>query len=236
MPLPECTTDQLLSPTIGPIQYLIKSWHETLFRCHKARGSRIFIVESIEHHKQPWRKLHDEFLLLRVAPLDTDEEACVIIVGRTIEGPYDFVSAYCPGLLSKLGIEGPAIEWVMVLPRGDHDVTSQQPLSSISWSRRGGFAPHLLDLTRIFRHISVVHPNFNMFTTQCCWFARAAYLVTRAVYYSSHHSEQEWDKHWNLSPVPRFGTVSRTTLITSHPTCEALKTLIAYHTFVLGRD
>ncbi|KIJ07972.1 hypothetical protein PAXINDRAFT_18863 [Paxillus involutus ATCC 200175] len=233
------TTDQLLYASKGPRQCPIQAWYEALIYCQRAPGSHVFVVESIEHHKQPWNKLHDEFLLLRVAPVDTDGGARtrIIIIGRTIQRPFDCVLTYPrPGLLSELGILGPAIEWVMVLPRGNHDVTLQQPLSSISWSRRDGFAPRLVDLIRIFRHVSIVQPNFNVFTTQCCWFARAAYLVTRAVYYSGHISEREWDKHWNLSPALRFGTLSRTTLMTSHSTCEALETLIAYHAFVLDRD
>jgi hypothetical protein len=227
----EFTTDHLLSPTIGPTRYSIQSWYKTLVSCHKARGSRVFVVKSIEHHKQPWHNLQDEFLMIRVVPLGTDEEASTIIIGRTIEGPYDFVR---PPLLSQLGIQGPAIDQVMVLPKGEHDVTSQQPLSSISWCSglRGWFAPRLLDLSEILRHISIIQPDHNILTTQCCWFARAAYLVTRAIYQSGYQ-EQEWDKHWDLSPVSRFGTVPR---ITSHPTCEALRTLIAYNTHVLGRD
>jgi hypothetical protein len=234
------TTDQLLSPSKGPSRCPIQTWYEILIDCQRTPGSHVFVVESIEHHKQPWDKLHDEFLLLRVAPVDTDEEARtrIIIIGRTIQEPFDCVLTYPhPGLLSELGILGPAIEWVMVLSRRNcRDFSRRQPLSSISWSRRDGFAPRLIDLIRIFRHVSIVQPNFNVFTTQCCWFARAAYLVTRAVYYSGHISEREWDKHWNLSPALRFGALSTTTLMTSHPTCEALEILIAYHTFVLDRD
>jgi hypothetical protein len=224
--MPDRTTDRLLSATIGPIRFPIQSWYEALIRCHKARGSRVFVVESIEHHKQPWKNLHDEFLLLRVAPLGVDEEASSIIIGRTFEDPYEFVP---PPLL---GIQGTAIDLVTILPRGSDDVTSQQPLSSISWSRSSGCAPPLVDLTRMFCHISIVQPYFNIFTTQCCWFARAAYWVTGAVYCYGHVSEHEWDKHWNLSPVLRIGTLSRTTLMTSHPTYEALKTIIVYHTCV----
>jgi hypothetical protein len=226
--LPGFTTDQLLSPTIEPVQHPIQAWYQTLIRCHKAEGSRPFVVESMEHHKQSWRNLQDEFLLLRVAPAGgIDEEICNILIGRTIEGlgPHDSVSVTRPPLLSQLGIQGPAIDWVMVLPRGDHDVTSQQPLSSIDWGRFGQFAPRLLDLSGILCHVSIVQPNYNILTTQCCWFARAAYSVISEIYCVGF-SQEEWDKHWDLSPVSRFGTVPR---MTSHPTCGALRTVIAYH-------
>jgi hypothetical protein len=231
--LPGFTTDQLLSPTIEPVQYPIQVWHKTLIRCHKAEGSRPFVVESMEHHKQPCRNLQDEFILLRVAPAGgIDEETCNILIGRTIEGlPRDSVSVTRQNLLSQLGVQGPAIDWVTVLPRGDHGVILQQPLSSISWcgGRMGWFAPRLLALSGILRHISIVEPNYNIPTTQCCWFARAAYSVISAIF-GVAHCKREWDKHWDLSPVSRFGTIPR---MTSHPTCAALRTVIAYHSFVL---
>ncbi|KAF8839663.1 hypothetical protein BDN67DRAFT_740468 [Paxillus ammoniavirescens] len=93
-----------------------------------------------------------------------------------------------PGRLARIGIFGPAIDEVEILPQGPLGANSQDRhhlLSELQWGLAG--APPITKISEILLHISNLKPTYNIFSTQCYFFVRAAYETFNHIYPSYEH-------------------------------------------------
>lgn len=92
--------------------------------------------------------------------------------------------------MSFFGIWGAASDEVVILRQADEANVVQggggtsrysagECLATISWEDE---LPNVLDVFTIIDFLSIWYPNYNIFTRQCYWFARAIYLIIQYGY------------------------------------------------------
>jgi hypothetical protein len=193
--------------------------------CRALHGARSkasqFGVLSIQHRKRLHQDYQHEFLILDVVPLvpgtDTPQSNAphtLIEVGRVGDKA------------SFFSIWGVAVDEVSVLLSED-EASILQPtakstgegsskgtpdnrtepsqfiagelLATLSWELE---IPNLLDVFLVITTLSLAFPNYNIFTCQCFWLARAIYETLRHGYRPS--LESTGDKLWKRARFLMF--------------------------------
>jgi len=175
--------DRLLS---RPTTYLLHTWCAAVLRAQAHQSSPVFIVDSIRHEKKGCKDCQHESLLLRVIPVDRENNPVVpehipyyISIGRGID---------------RLVGRDSVVDQVTVV---SNDANLQErlttpPLITLTWLPE--HAPRLSDLSKILLHVSLTNPHYNPLTSHRYWFCRASYAVVITLY--PNNTEEKGKKSW----------------------------------------
>ncbi|KIJ14611.1 hypothetical protein PAXINDRAFT_12709 [Paxillus involutus ATCC 200175] len=196
-PLTSKTMDALFST---PRNYTVRTWCDAILPLTPAQPSPIeYLLTDARHYKYRLNMVQHEYMLLyilRSAPFSpqTPHENLryCMKVSRTIQVDE---TAGKPGRLARMGIFGPAIDEVEILPQGPLGANSQDRhhlLSELKWGLVA--APPITKISEILLYISNSKPTYNLFSTQCYFFSRAAYETFKGIYPPYEHRGKKFFK------------------------------------------